>query len=86
MIAMYNFIAIYRILSYLEQALDYDEPDMSQISSNALGLSDNRWLALLRLLEDAEYIEVFGHRTRITLRGLEYLQQNSLMQRAVSLM
>lgn len=23
---MYNFIAIYRILSYLEQALDYDEP------------------------------------------------------------
>lgn len=83
---MYNFIAIYRILSYLEQALDYDEPDMSQISSNALGLSDNRWLALLRLLEDAEYIEVFGHRTRVTLRGLEYLQQNSLMQRAVSLM
>lgn len=83
---MYNFIAIYRILSYLEQALDYDEPDMSQISSSALGLSDNRWLALLRLLEDAGYIEVFGHRTRITLRGLEYLQQNSLMQRVVSLM
>lgn len=53
MIAMYNFIAIYRIL---------------------------------RLLEDAGYIKVFGHRTRITLRGLEYLQQNSLMQRAVSLM
>lgn len=85
---MYNFIAIYRILSYLEQALDYDEPDMSmsQISSSALGLSANRWLALLRLLEDAGYIEVFGHRTKITLRGLEYLQQNSLMQRAVSLM
>lgn len=83
---MYNFIAIYRILSYLEQALDYDEPDMSQISSSALGLSVNRWLALLRLLENAGYIEVFGHRTKITLRGLEYLQQNSLMQRAVSLM
>lgn len=77
---MYNFIAIYRILSYLEQALDYDEPDMSQISSSALGLSVNRWLALLRLLEDAGYIEVFGHRTKIALRGLEYLQQNSLMQ------
>lgn len=83
---MYNFIAIYRILSYLEQALDYDEPDMPQISSSTLGLSANRWLVLLRLLEDAGYIEVFGHRTRITLRGLEYLQQNSLMQRAVSLM
>lgn len=83
---MYNFIVIYCILSYLEQALDYDEPDMSQISSSALGLSANRWLALLRLLEDAGYIEVFGHGTRITLRGLEYLQQNSLMQRAVSLM
>lgn len=41
---------------------------------------------ILRLLEVAGYIKVFGHRTRITLRGLEYLQQNSLMQRAVSLM
>lgn len=39
---MYNFIAIYRILSYLEQALDYDEPDMPQISSSTLGLSANR--------------------------------------------
>lgn len=44
------------------------------------------FIAIYRLLEDAGYIEVFGHRTRITLRGLEYLQQNSLMQRAVRLM
>ena len=40
----------------------------------------------INIVKDAGYIEVFGHRTRITLRGLEYLQQNSLMQRAVSLM
>lgn len=39
---MDNFIAIYRILSYLEQAMDYDMPDMSRISSSALGLSSNR--------------------------------------------
>lgn len=82
---MDNFIAIYRILSYLEQAMDYDMPDMSRISSSALGLSSNRWLALLRLLEEAGYIEIAGHRTKITLRGLEYLQQNNLMQRAASL-
>ena len=44
------------------------------------------FIAIYRLLEDAGYIEVFSHRTRTTLRGLEYLQQNSLMQRAVSLM
>lgn len=44
------------------------------------------FIAIYRLLEDAGYIEVFDHRTRITLRGLEYLQQNSLMQRAVRLM
>lgn len=82
---MDNFIAIHRILSYLEQAMDYDMPDMSRISSSALGLSANRWLALLRLLEEAGYIEIAGHRTKITLRGLEYLQQNNLMQRAASL-
>lgn len=40
------------------------------------------FIAIYRLLEDAGYIEVFGHRTRITLRGLEYLQQNSLMQKS----
>lgn len=82
---MDNFIAIYRILSYLEQTMDYDMPDMSRISSSVLGLSANRWLALLRLLEEAGYIEIAGHRTKITLRGLEYLQQNNLMQRAASL-
>ena len=82
---MDNFIAIYRILSYLEQAMDYDMPDMSRISSSALGLSSNRWLALLRSLGEAGYIEIAGHRTKITLRGLEYLQQNNLMQRAASL-
>mgnify|MGYP004634673583 CR=1 FL=1 len=82
---MDNFIAIYRILSYLEQAMDYDMPDMSRISSSALGLSSNRWLALLRLLEEAGYIEIAGHCTKITLRGLKYLQQNNLMQRAASL-
>ena len=35
---MDNFRVIYRILRYLEKALDYDEPDMSQISSSTLGL------------------------------------------------
>ena len=40
---MDNFKAIYRILRYLEKAMDYDEPDMDQISASALGLTDKRW-------------------------------------------
>lgn len=39
---MDNFRVIYRILRYLEKALDYDEPNMDCISAKALKLSDQR--------------------------------------------
>ncbi len=47
---MDNFRVIYRILRYLEKALDYDEPNMDCISAKALKLSDQRWMALMEML------------------------------------
>lgn len=95
---MDNFRVIYRILRYLEKALDYDEPNMDCISAKALKLSDQRWMALMEMLSKEGYIDGFSVQRpvdgsilissstpRITLKGLEYLQENSLMKKAAEL-
>lgn len=92
---MDNFRIIYRILRYLEKAMDYDEPDMDRISHAALGISHQRWLAIMEMLAADGYIDgisvkrsadgmiaVSVSAPRITLHGLEYLQENSLMRKA----
>ena len=95
---MDNFKAIYRILHYLEQAMDYDEPDMDRISSQALGLTENRWESLMETLVSEGYVDgikirrfVDGYvemcmiNPRITLKGLEYLKENSSMKKIANL-
>ncbi len=95
---MDNFKTIYRILRYLEKAMDLDEPDMERISAETLGLSEQRWIAIMEMLTRDQYIAgvsvkrsadgdvaISVSAPRITLRGLEYLQENSLMQKAANL-
>ena len=95
---MDNFRIIYRILRYLEKAMDYDEPDMDCISAKSMKLSEQRWVALMEMLSNEGYIDGFsvkrsidgsilisGSTPRITLKGLEYLQENSLMKKAAEL-
>lgn len=95
---MDNFKIIYRILRYLEKAMDYDEPDIDQFSAQALGLSEQRRASIMRMLSVEGYVDglsvkqsadgslVLSFSTpRITLKGLEYLQESSLMQKAARL-
>ena len=95
---MDNFRIIYRILRYLEKAMDYDEVDLAPISAEALGLTQQRWIAIMEMMTDEGYVagikvqrSLNGSATvscsspRITLKGLEYLQENSLMQKAANL-
>lgn len=95
---MENFKVIYRILRYLEKAMDYDEPDMDQISASALGLTDKRWASLMEMLASKDYVTgisvkysiggdilVSMSNPRITLEGLEYLQENSMMRKVAGL-
>lgn len=95
---MDNFRVIYRILRYLEKAMDYDEPDMTCISAEALKLTEQRWTMMMEMLSDEGYIKGFSVQRgidgsivvssstpRITLKGLEYLQENSLMKKAAEL-
>lgn len=95
---MDNFKVIYRLLRTLETAMDAEKVSPDKISAEALGISRERWVALLEMLVKARYIEgvavtrandgytaVSLNSPRITLRGLEYLEENSLMRKASAL-
>ena len=93
---MDNFKIIYRILKYLEEHLGEEHLDMDRISHERLGISFLRWEALLRMMQEEGYIKGLVYeqtlsdssphvampiRPKITIKGLEYLAENSLMQR-----
>ena len=93
---MDNFKIIYRILKYLEEHLGEEHVDMDQISHEQLGISFLRWETLLRMMQEEGYIRglvytqsmsdssphvVTPIRPTITLKGLEYLAENSLMKK-----
>ena len=92
---MDNFKIIYRILKALEIAMDADEFDMDMISAERLKITENRWTALMAQLVENGYVSgisvrqsIDGNKTVsvsnpvITLKGLEYLEENSLMKKA----
>ena len=94
---MDNFKAVYRILKELEKHMGDDNFSPSCISAEKLKLPYGRWEPLWILLQDDGYIKglVVDRTTesplrhivkpifpQITLKGLEYLTENSLMAKA----
>lgn len=86
---MDNFRAIRCILRYLEKAMDFDYPDMAAISPERLGITRQRWNAVMAMLCEERLVDgltvkrfadwaaaVFGEYPRITLKGLEYLEDS----------
>lgn len=91
---MDNFKAVYKILSQLEKDMDNERIDINKISPEALCVSENRWLRYIEMMSDVGYIkgvkiveDITGEKNcdarnmRITLKGLEYLQENSIMKK-----
>lgn len=91
---MDNIAVIYKILKALEESMDYPEFDDRRISADRLGISEVRRMAILKMLKDRRLIEGISFdedmegnlyhsvcRIRITLAGLEYMEENSAMQR-----
>lgn len=89
-----HFKIIYKILRTLEKAMDMSEFDISQISYTQLEISKERWAKYIEMMADAEYIKgvrvyqnLLGETLvddlgiKITLKGLEYLCENTIMQR-----
>lgn len=90
---MNNFNIIYKILKYLETAMDYDEVDMDFISPERLGISQNRWNSVIEMLAADGYIggilikvgaQINVVTPQITLKGLEYLSEHPLMRKAAN--
>lgn len=96
---MDNFKVIYKILKYLERCMDFSERDLTPISPDTLGISRERWGELISMLLDNGYISgvtmrqymdmdepviVSADHMKITLKGLEYLQENSAMKKVAA--
>ena len=92
---MDNFKYIYRILKLLEKSMDLEEFDPELIGYKELDISKLRWSRIVSMLKEQEYIQgidvwysldqdyprVKLVRPEITLKGLEYLNENSMMKK-----
>lgn len=91
---------VYKILTILKNSLDYEVFDEERISAHALGITTVKRDKLLIMLEKdklisglaiSKYIDeptptvVSCKSLMITMKGLEYLEENSLMQKAKNL-
>lgn len=97
---MDNFVVIYRILKALEASMDFEEFDEQLISPERLGITKERRDKLLIQMQKEGYISGISvvqyvnlaspsvdipNSISITIKGLEYLAENSLMKKAANL-
>ena len=97
---MEQFRIIYRILRAMQRAMDCEEFDREQISAEALGISEPMWRRIMALLVKNGYIEgvrvircdqsdapiiKYTGCPEITMAGLQYLEENSMMKKAANL-
>lgn len=96
---MANFKLIYQILLLLDKYLDDEEPDFSKLSAEHFKVSEKRFTHIMLMLYEAGYIEGIAlihlggndydfklTSPHITLRGLEYLEENTMMKKACRLL
>ena len=79
--------------------MDYEEFDIENFKAETFGTNENRFNALLIQLQESGYIKGLTIKRmmreplkpvppicpRITLKGLEYLSENSLMKKAADI-
>lgn len=96
---MDNFKVIYKILKLLEKHMDCEEFQKELIDNEQLGISSERWSRIIKMMVDNGLIEgiriveydgqtvpqVRMYAPAITLSGLEYLEENSLMKKAANI-
>lgn len=96
---MDNFKIIYKILKILEKSMDLEEFDKESISKERLELSEARWSRIMAMMVsegyvtgiqvwnsfDCSYPRICVARPEITLKGLEYLEENTLMKKAAEM-
>lgn len=98
---MDNFKIIYKILKELEKNMGNEQFSVSSISAEKMQIPFSRWEQLMIMMWDEGYIKglvvskSFSDKYRhivepifpeITLKGLEYLSENSFMGKAKDLL
>lgn len=82
---MSEFQTIYQILIALVKAMETGELDKDRISTSTLGVSENKRRELIILLAEEGYIKgLEDDNIKITLKGIEYLEDNSMMKKAAN--
>lgn len=93
------YVVIYKILKHLEKSLDFEVPDYTPIETESLKISYPKWSWIMKMLADdgdikgvlvinrpgISYPFVKLVNPTITLKGIEYLKENSLMKKASDL-
>lgn len=94
---MDNFKIIYKILKVFEKKLDVEGPDWEDLTPQKLNISEVLWQNLIQMLIKAGYIDgikitstatgtyITPINPQITLQGLQYLEENSMMRKAYRL-
>lgn len=94
---MDNFKIIYKILRELEKNMGNEKFNIATISAEKMKISFEKWEQLLILMQDEGYVKglvlsndcesIYKHivepiKPQITLKGLEYLADNSTISKA----
>ena len=96
---MEAFNVMYKVLKFLESAMKVEEFPLEQFNGASFRVSDQYFKDILKMLTDDGYVKgiVFtpilgqtglGMKCRmpeITIKGLEYLQENSMMKKAANI-
>jgi hypothetical protein len=77
--------------------MDISDPDYDPIQPESLGITKERWNAIIKMLANDGYIDgvviksvlrsgsiIMRFEPQITLKGLEYLSENSMMKKAMN--
>lgn len=98
---MDNFKVIYKILRTLEKNMGNEKFSVSAISAEKMGISFERWEQLMIMMQDDGYIkgvvvsrsleDKYRHISdpifpEITIKGMEYIAENSFMAKAKELL
>jgi hypothetical protein len=90
---MDNFKVIYKILKRLEEAMDEDDFNFKSINHEAMEISKMRWNRIIEMMisnnlidgakfikaDDNPFYSFYAGDIHITLKGLQYLEENSIM-------
>ena len=92
---MEYFSIVYKILKAIYYSMDYEEFDENSISPETLNVSVPKWEAIMRELVEQGYVKgvslipIAGRekgvkviRPTLTMKGVEYLEENSMMKKA----